>query len=90
MLSLANCLECLANGEVEARVGTEGVVEAQVHAVAADEVKACAHAAGRVDAAEAVVIQIVAYLAGAEVGMIEYDTSLKKRLWGGLQRMFLN
>ena len=30
-----------------------------------------------------------AYLAGAEVGMIEYDTSLKKRLWTGLQRMFL-
>ena len=29
------------------------------------------------------------YLAGAEVEMIEYDTSLKKRLWGGLQRMFL-
>lgn len=32
----------------------------------------------------------LAYLAGAEVEMIEYDTSLKKRLWGGLQRMFLN
>ncbi|RZK22031.1 MAG: hypothetical protein EOO56_09950 [Hymenobacter sp.] len=31
----------------------------------------------------------LAYLAGAEVEMIEYDTSLKKRLWGGLQRMFL-
>lgn len=29
------------------------------------------------------------YLAGAEVEMIEYDTSLKKRLWGGLQRMFM-
>jgi len=32
----------------------------------------------------------LAYLAGAEVEMIEYDTSLKKRLWGGLQRMFLS
>ena len=32
----------------------------------------------------------LAYLAGAEVEMIEYDVSLKKRLWGGLQRMFLN
>jgi hypothetical protein len=31
----------------------------------------------------------LAYLAGAEIEMIEYDTSLKKRLWGGLQRMFL-
>jgi hypothetical protein len=31
----------------------------------------------------------LAYLAGAEVEMIEYDVSLKKRLWGGLQRMFL-
>ncbi len=30
----------------------------------------------------------LAYLAGAEVEMIEYDVSLKKRLWGGLQRMF--
>ena len=29
------------------------------------------------------------YLAGAEVEMIEYDTSLKKRLWSGLQPMFL-
>jgi hypothetical protein len=32
----------------------------------------------------------LAYLAGAEIAMIEYDTSLKKRLWGGLQRMFLS
>jgi len=32
----------------------------------------------------------LSYLAGAEVEMIEYDVSLKKRLWGGLQRMFLN
>lgn len=32
----------------------------------------------------------LAYLAGAEVEMIEYDVSLKKRLWGGLQRMFLS
>ena len=31
----------------------------------------------------------LAYLAGAEVELIEYDVSLKKRLWGGLQRMFL-
>ena len=31
----------------------------------------------------------LSYLAGAEVAMIEYDTSLKKRLWAGLQRMFL-
>jgi hypothetical protein len=31
----------------------------------------------------------LSYLAGAEVAMIEYDTSLKKRLWSGLQRMFL-
>ncbi|MGI4733809.1 MAG: hypothetical protein ACRYG7_01375 [Janthinobacterium lividum] len=31
----------------------------------------------------------LAYLAGAEVAMIEYDVSLKKRLWSGLQRMFL-
>ena len=31
----------------------------------------------------------LSYLAGAEVEMIEYDTSLKKRLWAGLQRMFL-
>jgi hypothetical protein len=31
----------------------------------------------------------LSYLAGAEVEMIEYDVSLKKRLWGGLQRMFL-
>lgn len=32
----------------------------------------------------------LAYLAGAEVEMIEYDVSLKKRLWSGLQRMFLS
>jgi len=32
----------------------------------------------------------LAYLSGAEVEMIEYDTSLKKRLWSGLQRMFLS
>jgi hypothetical protein len=32
----------------------------------------------------------LAYLAGAEIEMIEYDTSLKKRLWAGLQRMFLS
>ncbi|WP_151088419.1 hypothetical protein [Hymenobacter baengnokdamensis] len=32
----------------------------------------------------------LSYLAGAEIEMIEYDISLKKRLWGGLQRMFLN
>jgi len=31
----------------------------------------------------------LSYLAGAEVEMIEYDVSLKKRLWAGLQRMFL-
>ncbi|MDJ0366666.1 hypothetical protein QMK33_16025 [Hymenobacter sp. H14-R3] len=31
----------------------------------------------------------LSYLAGAEVAMIEYDVSLKKRLWVGLQRMFL-
>ena len=31
----------------------------------------------------------LSYLAAAEVGLIEYDTSLKKRLWQGLQRMFL-
>ena len=30
----------------------------------------------------------LAYLAGAEVELIEYDVSLKKRLWAGLQRMF--
>ncbi len=30
----------------------------------------------------------LSYLAGAEVEMIEYDVSLKKRLWAGLQRMF--
>jgi hypothetical protein len=32
----------------------------------------------------------LAYLAGAEVEMIEYDTSLKKRLWSGLRPMFLS
>ena len=31
----------------------------------------------------------LAYLAGAEIELIEYDVSLKKRLWAGLQRMFL-
>ena len=31
----------------------------------------------------------LSYLAGAEIEMIEYDVSLKKRLWAGLQRMFL-
>ena len=31
----------------------------------------------------------LSYLAAAEVELIEYDNSLKKRLWGGLQRMFL-
>jgi hypothetical protein len=30
------------------------------------------------------------YLAGAEVEMIEYDNSLKKRLWAGLKSMFLS
>ncbi len=30
------------------------------------------------------------YLAGAEVEMIEYDNSLKKRLWAGLKAMFLS
>ncbi|TDN36835.1 hypothetical protein E4631_10075 [Hymenobacter sp. UV11] len=30
----------------------------------------------------------LSYLAGAEVEMVEYDVSLKKRLWAGLQRMF--
>lgn len=29
------------------------------------------------------------YLAGAEIEMVEYDTSLKKRLWAGLKAMFL-
>lgn len=29
------------------------------------------------------------YLAGAEVEMIEYDNSLKKRLWAGLKALFL-
>ena len=29
------------------------------------------------------------YLASATVELVEYDTSLKKRLWPGLQRMFL-
>ena len=31
----------------------------------------------------------LSYLAAAEVELIEYDNSLKKRLWQGLQRMFL-
>ena len=31
----------------------------------------------------------LSYLAAAEVEMLEYDVSLKKRLWTGLQRMFL-
>ncbi len=31
----------------------------------------------------------LSYLAAAEVEMVEYDVSLKKRLWTGLQRMFL-
>ena len=30
-----------------------------------------------------------AYLASATVDLVEYDVSLKKRLWPGLQRMFL-
>jgi hypothetical protein len=30
------------------------------------------------------------YLAGAEVEMIEYDNSLKKRLWAGLKALFLS
>jgi len=29
------------------------------------------------------------YLAAAEVEMVEYDVSLKKRLWNGLKAMFL-
>jgi len=33
--------------------------------------------------------QNLGYLASAEVEMVEYDVSLKKRLWTGLQRMFL-
>ena len=33
--------------------------------------------------------QNLSYLAAAEVEMLEYDVSLKKRLWPGLQRMFL-
>ena len=33
--------------------------------------------------------QALNYLAGAEIEMIEYDTSLKKRLWAGLKAMFL-
>jgi len=32
----------------------------------------------------------LSYLASATVDLVEYDTSLKKRLWPGLQRMFLN
>ena len=31
----------------------------------------------------------LSYLASATVESVEYDTSLKKRLWPGLQRMFL-
>lgn len=31
----------------------------------------------------------LSYLASATVDLVEYDTSLKKRLWPGLQRMFL-
>ncbi|GAB2870628.1 hypothetical protein [Hymenobacter ruber] len=31
----------------------------------------------------------LAYLASATVDLVEYDVSLKKRLWPGLQRMFL-
>ena len=30
----------------------------------------------------------LAYLASAEIELVEYDNSLKKRLWAGLQRMF--
>jgi hypothetical protein len=33
--------------------------------------------------------QALNYLAGAEVEMIEYDNSLKKRLWAGLKALFL-
>jgi len=33
--------------------------------------------------------QGLSYLAAAEVDMVEYDVSLKKRLWTGLRRMFL-
>ncbi|WP_161599573.1 hypothetical protein [Hymenobacter nivis] len=33
--------------------------------------------------------QNLSYLAAAEIEMVEYDVSLKKRLWPGLQRMFL-
>jgi len=31
----------------------------------------------------------LSFLASAEVDLVEYDVSLKKRLWAGLQRMFL-
>jgi hypothetical protein len=31
----------------------------------------------------------LSYLSSAEVDLVEYDVSLKKRLWAGLQRMFL-
>ena len=31
----------------------------------------------------------LAYLASATVDLVEYDVSLKKRLWPGLQRMFM-
>lgn len=34
--------------------------------------------------------QNLSYLAAAEIEMVEYDVSLKKRLWPGLQRMFLH
>ena len=33
--------------------------------------------------------QALNYLAGAQVEMIEYDNSLKKRLWAGLKALFL-
>jgi len=33
--------------------------------------------------------QNLGYLASADIEMVEYDISLKKRLWPGLQRMFL-
>ena len=32
----------------------------------------------------------LAYLASATIDLVEYDVSLKKRLWPGLQAMFLN
>lgn len=55
-------LKRLANGEIEAGVFTERIVEAQVHAVAPNEVEARTHAASRVNAAESVVTDIIAYL----------------------------